>query len=162
MARRSPGGKRKTKSGEETAQDLCQTVLSGEGVAMAEVGLAYADDATLRTLNSRYRDIDRTTDVLSFTYEDGLDEHGQRLLEGDIIISVPRLLAQAKRYKVTPGRELARLLTHGALHLCGHDHKRPDERKMMREREKIHLDAITKTAEAALTKLVDVWAAALD
>jgi probable rRNA maturation factor len=129
---------------------------------MAEVGLAYADDTTLRTLNSRYRDIDRTTDVLSFTYEDVLDEHGQRLLEGDIIISVPRLLAQAKRYKVTSGRELARLLTHGALHLCGHDHKRADERKAMREREKIHLDAITKTEEAALTELVSAWATALD
>jgi len=129
---------------------------------MAEVGLAYADDVTLRTLNSRYRDINRTTDVLSFTYEDGLDENGQRLLEGDIIISVPRLVAQAKRYKVTPGRELARLLTHGALHLCGHDHKRPAERKTMREREKIHLDAIPKTAEDALTELVDAWAAALD
>jgi probable rRNA maturation factor len=128
---------------------------------MAEVGLAYADDDTLRTLNSRYRDIDRTTDVLSFTYEDSLDEHGQRLLEGDIIISVPRLLVQAKRYKVTPGRELARLLTHGALHLCGRDHKKAMERKVMREREKLHLDAISEPEETALTELVTAWATAL-
>jgi probable rRNA maturation factor len=126
------------------------------------VGLAYADDETLRTLNSRYRKLDRTTDVLSFTYEDEIDGDGRRVLGGDIILSVPRLLAQAKRYKVTPGRELARLLTHGALHLCGHDHKQAGERQRMREREKIHLDAMTKSEEIALTRLVDSWASTLD
>lgn len=159
MSRRSSAGNSKGDSGEEIAQTLCRKILDGEGVVAADVGMAYADDKTLRTLNSRHRNIDRTTDVLSFTYEDGPDARGNRKLSGDVIVSVPRVKAQAKRYKVSEGMELARLLTHGFLHLCGHDHKKPAERKRMRALETAHLDKLTKTHERALTRLIKNWVA---
>jgi probable rRNA maturation factor len=67
------------------------------------------------------------------------DEHERdaatRPVCGDVLISLDRTAAQAKRYRVTPGRELARLVVHGALHLCGHDHRRAGERARMRARE---------------------------
>ena len=133
------------------------TILAGEGVAHAEVGLAHASDSVIRVLNKKYRGMDKATDILSFTYEDLRDAEGHRVLYGDLVISVPRLLAQAKRYKVTPGRELARLLTHGALHLCGHDHVKLGERKRMRGRERTHMDAVKGVSEKALTRLVRSW-----
>lgn len=139
------------------AAELCRSVLAGEGVTEAEVGLSHGDDDLLRELNRRYRGMDRATDILSFTYEDRSDRAGSRLLAGDLVISVPRLLAQARRYRVTPGRELARLLTHGALHLCGHDHKKPLERRRMRGRERIHLKALKPADEQSLTRLVRTW-----
>jgi ssRNA-specific RNase YbeY (16S rRNA maturation enzyme) len=49
---------------------------------------------------------------------------------------------QARRYRVTPGAELARLVAHGTLHLCGHDHARPAERRRMRARETAVLRAV--------------------
>jgi probable rRNA maturation factor len=106
-----------------------------------------------------YRGMDRTTDVLSFTYEDRRDARGARELWGDLVVSVPRVRAQARRYRVSPGRELARLLTHGALHLCGLDHQRASERADMRARERRHLRALSAAQERALTRLVRDWTA---
>jgi probable rRNA maturation factor len=139
------------------AAELVHTILAGEGVAHAEVGLAHGNDGVLRVLNKKYRGMDKATDILSFTYEDVRDPNGHRVLFGDLVISVPRLLAQARRYRVTPGRELARLLTHGALHLCGHDHVKLDERKRMRARERVHLETVNGASEKALTRLVRSW-----
>jgi len=90
------------------AAELVHAVLAGEGVALAEVGLAHGGDDVLRELNRRYRGKNKATDVLSFTYEDGLDGKGHRVLMGDLVLSVPRVLAQARRFRVTPGREIGR------------------------------------------------------
>jgi probable rRNA maturation factor len=147
-------------SGDAVAAALCERVLAGDGVARAEVGLAWGGDDLLRELNRRYRGIDRATDILSFTYEDEFDGSERRTLTGDLVISLPRLLSQAKRYRTSHGRELARLLVHGALHLCGHDHVKVVERRRMRARERVHMNAVDPRAEEALTRLVLGWVAA--
>ena len=79
----------------------------------------------------RWRRIDRATDVLSFPYA---DERGR--IDGDLVISLDRLAAQAKRYRVSEANELTRLVVHGALHLAGLDHHRESERRHMRARER--------------------------
>jgi rRNA maturation RNase YbeY len=99
-------------------------------------------DALLRSLYARYKGKDRATDVLSFTLEDERAESGARggraarVLSGEIYLSRDRLLVQAKRYRHTPGRELLRLVTHGLLHLAGHDHMKAGERRVMRAAER--------------------------
>jgi probable rRNA maturation factor len=111
-------------------------VLRREGVARPSVTIVLGDDALLRALYARYKGRDRATDVLSFTYavEPG---PGGRALEGEIYVSRQRLLAQARRYRHDPGEELLRLVTHGLLHLCGHDHMKPGERRVMRAAERV-------------------------
>lgn len=156
-ARRRRGARSKAGDPSRIAAELVHKILAHEGVAHAEVGLAHGSDGLVRVLNKKYRGMDKATDILSFTYEDVQDEQGHRVLFGDLVISVPRLLAQAKRYKVTPGRELARLLTHGALHLCGHDHMKVGERTRMRAKERVHMDAVNGVSEKALTRLVRSW-----
>jgi len=111
-------------------------VLAREGVTRPRVTLIVGDDALLRSLYSKYKARDRATDVLSFTYEDALGPKS-RTLEGEIYVSRQRLFAQARRYKHEPGDELLRLLTHGLLHLCGHDHMKPGERRVMRAAERV-------------------------
>ena len=115
---------------------LVRLVLRGEGSRLGEIGITLADDATLRGLNRRYRAIDRATDVLSFGYgaPDGP-------VSGDIVISLERMAEQARRYRVSRGRELARLVIHGTLHLAGLDHQRAAERRVMRRREQVALGA---------------------
>ena len=88
-------------------------------------------DPELRALNRRWRGLDRATDVLSFCY----DEPPRPIVNGDLIVSMDRVIEQAARYRVTRGRELARLIVHGALHLAGLDHKTAAERRHMRARE---------------------------
>ncbi len=125
-------------------------VLAREGVPRADVAVVFADDALLRTLNARYRGIDRATDVLSFTYADDGPGVRRRALDGELYLSTARLAAQARRYRHSPGQELLRLVTHGLLHLCGHDHMKAGERSLMRAAEKVAMSedvpAVTRAA----------------
>jgi len=88
------------------------------------VTLLLTGDREIRTLNRRHLGHDRTTDVLSFPALDAL-EPGEAHL-GDIAVSLPRARRQARRANWPIGCELALLVTHGYLHLLGHDHETDD------------------------------------
>ena len=125
---------------------LVAAALALEGGRAGDITVLLADDAALRALNRRWRGIDRATDVLSFLYAERRDKR----IDGDLAISLERMGDQAKRYRVTRGRELARLVVHGALHLAGLDHHRATERVHMRRREQRAL-----RAEAAQVRKLD-------
>jgi len=96
------------------ARLLAELAAGVNGVAVRFVG-----DRAMRALNSRYRGIDRTTDVLSFPGEETAE--GTHL--GDIAISVPQARRQADELGHSVERELRCLLLHGVLHCLGHDHE---------------------------------------
>lgn len=133
-------------------------LLAGEmeGVTEGEVALSFVDDEAIHELNKQYRGVDKPTDVLSFAmselgedeieihYEDEgikgeleaeLSSRGEEdaFIEplGDIIISVPRAIAQAEDYGHCVERELGFLFVHGFLHLIGYDHQSEEEEKAM-------------------------------
>lgn len=126
---------------------LVRTALAGQGFRPGEVTIVLSDDAVLRTLNRRWRGIDRATDVLSFGYDDAPRPAGP-LVHGDLVISMERMEEQAKRYRVTRGAELARLVIHGTLHLAGLDHHRVAERRVMRAAEEAALRSARAAAKA--------------
>ncbi|MBN2352343.1 MAG: rRNA maturation RNase YbeY [Spirochaetales bacterium] len=103
---------------------FCRTVLSRLGKTGWEVSLLLCDDETIRELNARFRKIDRPTDVLSFSQTEGdaAPSSGDAVTAGDVVISLDRLAANARRFGVTEDEELKRLLVHGFLHLSGRDH----------------------------------------
>lgn len=124
------------------------------GQRQAELSVLFVGSAKMRQLNHGYRGIPKETDVLSFPMEDAgtfnpcpdLSHPAPRLL-GDIVISVPKTVAQARAYNVTFYEELLRLLIHGLLHLVGYDHEknRYQKAKMMnKEREILH--AVSRVA----------------
>ena len=135
------GARESTASAAAPLRAFARRVLRREGVTDEDVNVILAGDVLLRELNARFRGKDRATDVLSFTYRDQA-ARGRRALEGEIFVSLERVRAQARRYRHTPGAELARLVTHGLLHLCGHDHMKAGERRVMRaaEREALGTD----------------------
>ncbi len=67
-------------------------------------------------------------------------------VNGDLVISLDRVREQARRFGVTEGAELARLVIHGVLHLAGRDHQRAAQRRDMRARE----DAVLRACGAAV------------
>jgi len=93
-----------------------------------EVSISFIDDGYMRELNLKYRDNNRTTDVLSFPQE------GELL--GDILISVDKATAQSEELGHTFEQEVRRLVVHGILHLLGYDHKKLQEAQLMEEKEK--------------------------
>ena len=110
---------------------LVRAALAAEGRRAGELGIVLTGDATVRALNRRWRGLDRTTDVLSFGY----DAEPGRIVSGDLVVSLDRVAEQARRYRQSRGRELARLIIHGALHLAGLDHQGAADRRRMRARE---------------------------
>ena len=119
----------------------CTAVLVHERFEQsAEVGVRFVDDNEIRALNAKHRNIDDATDVLSFplgengTYDVNHDTGA--LLLGDIVISLPRAVEQARIYGHTLQRELAYLTVHSMLHLLGYDHEAGGmETVRMREKE---------------------------
>ena len=161
MKRRRSAPDGNAAAGVRAARHICDRIVRTEGVTRAEVNVVPGGDELLRRLNRQFRGLDRTTDVLSFTYDDESDGTG-RWLSGEIIVSVPRVLVQARRRRAIPGDELARLLVHGALHLCGHDHKLDGERRRMRSQERAHLREVTDGDRRHLSALVERWTKELE
>jgi len=101
----------------------------------------------MRSLNRRFRSIDRTTDVLSFPQIDGRPPSYKALplLLGDIVINPHQTKRQAIENNVPFKRELRHVLIHGLLHLLGYDHERSNTEKIKMERlEKRLLNALEK------------------
>lgn len=125
-----------------------RTALREEGVAVpCEVDVLLTDDAGIRRINQKMRDVDRPTDVLSFpmfTYEPGQPPTDDADADpatgltplGDMVISMERVKAQALEYGHSRRRELSYLVVHSVLHLLGYDHLDEGPQKArMRERE---------------------------
>lgn len=101
-----------------------------------EVSISFVDNEEIRELNKVYRGIDRDTDVLSFPMDEDFMVPIPPLL-GDIIISTEKAVEQSKDYGHNLERELAYLTAHSMFHLMGYDHMDEDEKKIMREKEKL-------------------------
>lgn len=123
-----------------------------------EISLLITDNEGIREYNRDYRNIDKETDVLSFPnvdyevpgdfsdlekhYEDYFDPDSGRLVFGDMILSAPKVLEQAKAYGHSEKREFAFLIAHSMLHLCGYDHMEEEERIEMEKHQKEILNAL--------------------
>lgn len=129
----------------DTLEELAGRVLAGEGVADGvALTVLTADDDTLQNLNNRFLGIDAPTDVLAFpeAAEAPLGE-GEPPSLGEIAISVPMAVRQAAELGHSLTDELAHLLTHGILHLCGYEHEGGGEQAArMRSREEHYLGDI--------------------
>ncbi len=122
----------------------CNYTLKYEGfLDKAEINVTIVDDDEIKELNREFRDIDKSTDVLSFPLgEDGVYDYNPEtdaLMLGDIVISVDHALAQAELYGHGIERELAFLTVHSMLHLLGYDHvnNEQEEKEMFSRQEEI-------------------------
>ena len=133
---------------------LVALIVKAERRKLGEVAVVLTDDSALRILNREWRGIDRATDVISFAYDEDEPDAHKLPIHGDLVVSLDRVIEQAERFRVTEGAELARLVIHGTLHLCGYDHMEVRERTEMRA----HEDRILSTAGAVVKKLEKAFA----
>ena len=104
-------------------QEFESLVLQKLGYDGEEISILFCNDDFIKDLNSRFRNIDKETDILSFENgEEYEDEEGKWLCIGDMIISLETLPKNAEYFNVAQNEELKRLLIHGTLHLNGMDH----------------------------------------
>jgi probable rRNA maturation factor len=107
----------------EPWQVFGEKALKAIGKAGYDATIAFVSDRQIKILNKRFRGLDQATDVLSFPAgDDEFAETSQPSL-GDIAISVERAERQATENDLTFEKEIAQLILHGLLHLCGYDHE---------------------------------------
>ncbi len=101
-----------------------------------ELGVTFTDDAGIRAVNRRQRNVDAATDVLSFPIGERDYDTGRQYL-GDMVLSLERAEAQGAEYGGGFGHEVQYLTVHSVLHLLGYDHlDEGEEKARMRGREK--------------------------
>src|SRR5436190_9485455 len=116
-------------------REVVRAVLEGEGIAEAEISLAFVDNPTIHRLNKRFLGHDEPTDVLSFP----LSEANAKKLQGELVIGAEVALAQAAERGHDVKAELTLYVIHGLLHLCGYDDQDEAGARRMRERERHYL-----------------------
>lgn len=150
---------------EKLIDDLTKECIKQEQIPFEDISLnvTFTDDETIKEVNKEFRDMDKSTDVLSFPAIDfetpgdfsGLtgeeieyfDPETGELILGDIMISLEHAHKQAEEYGHSFRREVAFLIAHSLLHLCGYDHMDDDERKVMEDKQEAILKNLNITRE---------------
>ena len=109
---------------------FARKVLNELQIKASEISFNFVDNPHMQELNYQYRGMDKVTDVLSFTSNEVNPENGFLIL-GDVVISVPVALSQAKEMHNPFIREIHLLMIHGILHLLGYDHEEENEKMKM-------------------------------
>lgn len=102
-------------------------------LSMGEINFIFVNDDELLEINKKYLNHDYYTDVISFPLSDNL-------VEGDIYISVDRVVENAIKFNQEFKKELLRVMIHGVLHFLGQDDKDDVSKEIMRKKENECLD----------------------
>lgn len=117
----------------------------------ASINVEIADSEFVREINNQTRNINKTTDVLSFPANEfidykiveetmTIDYETDQVFLGDILINYDRVLSQAKEYNHSEKREYGFLLVHSLLHLLGYDHMNENDERIMFSKQREILD----------------------
>lgn len=125
-------------------ENIIKLILSSENInTNIEVSLTFLNNSEIQEINKKFRKIDKPTDVLSFPLiEDFNIDFSEKVLIGDIIISIDKAIEQSKSFNHSIRRELCFLVAHSVYHLIGYDHMTPEDEKEMFEKQEETLNKL--------------------
>lgn len=110
-------------------------VIATEKQQAGEISYVFVDDEYLLKINQQFLKHNFYTDIITFDYSEPVN----KVIAGDLMISIDRVKDNAKQLGVAFEEELRRVMVHGVLHLCGYKDKKPADVKKIRSREGYHL-----------------------
>jgi probable rRNA maturation factor len=119
---------------EEQFRKWIFSIIEKENKKPGNLSYIFLSDDELLEMNKQYLDHDDLTDIITFDYSEDFGD-----ISGDIFISIDRVRENANLYSITFLEELARVLAHGVLHICGYGDKSEEDQKVMRDRENHYL-----------------------
>jgi probable rRNA maturation factor len=119
-------------------QTKAEAILNALGLNDDELSILIVDDDEMAGLNEQYRGKSGSTNVLSFSMQEGEFGDVTHLL-GDVVISADTALKEAQEAGITPEERLSQLLVHGILHLADYDHERSEEEADIMEKKSLEL-----------------------
>ncbi len=114
---------------QERLKEWIADLIVSEGFEMGEISYVFSNDEYLHKLNVEFLGHDTLTDIISFDYGMGKE------INGEIFISIERVLENSGIYNVPFEKELHRVMIHGILHYCGFKDKTEEDEKLMRLKE---------------------------
>jgi rRNA maturation RNase YbeY len=111
-----------------------KSVIEFEGFELSEINYIFCNDEYLHTINVEFLQHDTLTDIITF---DNSEE--DQLIEGDIFVSVERIIDNTKDFNTSFEQEFKRVIVHGVLHLCGYFDKTVKDEMLMRDKEDYYL-----------------------
>lgn len=117
-------------------KDWLGSVIKNENFNQGDLAFVFCNDSFLLDLNLKFLSHDTLTDVITFNYNVG------RQINGDICISCDRVAENANKYKTVFSEEIARVMVHGVLHLCGYKDSTEQEKIEIRAKENFYLSEL--------------------
>ena len=111
---------------ESKISKIINTIFKSEKILFEKLNIILEDDEYLRSLKKQYFNQNFYTDVIAFNLADP-----RCPIDGEIYISLPRIMDNAKKYNSNLNDEFKRIIIHGLLHLCGYNDKTVSDKKNM-------------------------------
>jgi rRNA maturation RNase YbeY len=104
---------------------------------LGQINFVFTSDEEVLKANKQFLKHQTYTDIITFDY------CNWNTVNGDILISIERVVENAKKFKTTFDNELNRVMIHGVLHLCGYKDKNKNDATLMRKKENAALRLLT-------------------
>lgn len=104
-------------------------VAKRHGYKVGDISYIFCSDEKILEVNRQYLQHDYYTDIITFDYTE------ERVISGDLFISLYTVRTNAEQFNVSYESEFYRVVIHGILHLCGINDKGPGEREVMEAHE---------------------------
>ena len=127
------------KLNESICTTIVKKVLTHYDLKSFDVNLIFTSDIYVSNLKKEFFSKNQWTDVIAFP----MHNKNGKSIEGEIYISMPTAKENAKRYKQSYGKELARLVIHGSLHLLGIEDDTDEKKEKMIKIEEYFLKEIS-------------------
>ena len=111
-------------------------LMDDEGKAFESLDYIFCSDEYLLEINQTYLKHDDLTDIITFDLS-----NNPGVIKGEIYISVERVQDNSVLFNTSFRNELARVVFHGALHLCGYKDKSKREQAEIRSKEDYYLNS---------------------
>jgi rRNA maturation RNase YbeY len=133
---------RRPKISQQNIKKIVQKILDILHYSDYDIGILLTTNKSIQVYNRSYRNKDKPTDILSFSYHPDL-KPGKRIKPkseedknlGDLIISLEYVQKDAKNLGQTLNERMKILLVHGICHLLGYDHEKDSDWKVMQKKE---------------------------
>ena len=113
-----------------------EKIIIGQEFIPGDVSVIFVSDDYLLEMNNQYLEHDYFTDIITFDYSE------EKIISGDLFISIDTVLSNSQEFNVPFLHELHRVIIHGVLHLMGFDDKSDAEKEIMTQMENSSLEVL--------------------